>query len=328
MRGTFALLCAMLNGFWWWRVYLIGIVPCSLLLGCAPSRNVPTSVFQSASAPPVQPDVRTATTTSVASTGAEQPEPSRLFDEPPVRTTTPGSTNRTIACGKLRCVAGKEACVLPPGSTAWQCIPAAEASGNSYACDDASDCGAPKVCCRSFASADEVYHCERADGDCAAIACVEGDGATCPKGQRCLGSRCGTDFRATCVSARPCPHGSPYCSWSTTPACVDVKVADETAARISEPGAPLGIYACTKPSDCGTLRCCTSLSYAEKQTNCSHACDLANSMLLCNDETDCRVAMGVCGDDRECRARMRCVRPPGVPPGNTPPWMKVCAVVD
>jgi len=86
-----------------------------------------------------------------------------------------------------------------------------------------------------------------------------------------------------------------------------------------------GIYACTKPSDCGTQRCCTSMGLGEKQTTCMNQCDLGNSMMLCETAADCgALERDHCHGDAACRRSIRCASPATDKPGGVPPWMKVC----
>jgi len=86
-----------------------------------------------------------------------------------------------------------------------------------------------------------------------------------------------------------------------------------------------GIYACTKPSDCGTQRCCTSMGLGEKQTTCMNNCDLGNSMMLCETVADC-AALGRdhCHGDASCLRSVRCAPPETDKPGGVPAWTKVC----
>lgn len=212
----------------------------------------------------------------------------------------------------------------------WACVPADGELDGFYACDDASDCSAPLVCCRSFASAAEVFQCALPTGDCSAIVCAEPDGKQCPRGQRCTGTYCNADTRATCVGGQRCPAVAPYCAWSSSPSCVDATGAENAAGALLEPNSPiLGVYGCTKPSDCGTQHCCTSMTNGEKQTRCSNACDAANSMRLCSTRADCKwLADAYCEgqDAAACRARLRCEPPTTDRPNAVPPWLKVCSL--
>jgi len=215
---------------------------------------------------------------------------------------------------------------MRPAEKDWVCRPKSNSLEGWYACDDASDCAAPLTCCRLFASAAEVFECGKPHGNCAELPCAEPDGLRCPAGQKCSEGYCHADARATCGPAQRCPAERPYCAWSSAPACVDEAAAVSDAdALLNLRGNVSGIYACTKPSDCGTQRCCTSMGLGEKQTTCMNNCDLGNSMMLCETVADC-AALGRdhCHGDASCLRSVRCAPPETDKPGGVPAWMKVC----
>ncbi|MDX2052950.1 MAG: hypothetical protein SFV15_11195 [Polyangiaceae bacterium] len=248
------------------------------------------------------------------------------------------STLKHIACGESRCVAGREVCALGDDKQ-WHCqAPPTNAQGY-YACDDISDCVGSRICCRSFASAHEVYECSEPRGDCAAVSCAAPDGLKCPAGQHCSDGHCAPRTSATCGSRLRCEGETPICAWGTAPSCVTVERAEALANTLEMPGgvvvegagsAVRGVYACTKPSDCGSFHCCTSMSFGPKLTLCSHRCDSLNGQQVCQTNRDCADrARAYCGDNLECRRKVRCV------PARdddmfsaVPPWLKVCELTD
>ena len=309
---------------------LSGVLAMMLIASCARSeRAAAPATTTSASSPtlertaepPAPPSAEPAASAAPAPVEAAAPSDSEL----PERNVSGGSTIRTIACGKARCQAGKEVCVRD-AKQEWACVASAPEGGAFYACDDASDCTAPKTCCRSFASAEEVYSCEAPGGACAAVVCSEPDGTRCPRGQRCSQGYCQAETQATCAGEKRCPTDTPYCLWGGTPTCVDERAAEMAVASL-QPGDTnaLGVYTCTKPSDCGTQQCCTDMTYAAGLTRCSHACDAVNGMLLCSRDSDCNArARAWCGDNAACRRAVRCVTLDADRTGKRPPWMKVC----
>ncbi len=316
----------------WVQASLVAVM---LAGGCAGSTSTlvplptpspsPSAVPSVLSAAPASSDAPAA---SVAS--APPPASEAAVFEDRVQPGLAGSTIKTIACGKKRCRAGSEVCTLKSEPYEWVCRPPTTNDSSFYGCDDASDCAAPLACCRSFASADEIFSCAKPNEDCAALPCTEPDGTKCPRGQHCSDGYCTTDHRATCSGGKQCPKEAPYCAWSSAPACINVDAAEAAANTLYDDGAQVsGVYACTKPSDCGGHQCCTSMSYAEKLTNCFHRCDGLNGMLLCTRDSDCRErAAQWCGDNARCRRAVRCVAPTPEGPSNLPPWMKVCRALD
>ena len=297
---------------------------CALTIaGCAGSESAPAPVRS-----PTPPLSALSIPTPVGGKRTE-PHSTPVVAELPTRMGAEGSTVGTIACGKTRCRAGSERCTMK--SYEWVCLPSTADATSFYECDDASDCPAPLTCCRSFASAEEIYACAKPTEDCAALSCAEPDGMSCPQGLRCNGSYCTADFRATCGGAKQCPKEVPSCAWGSSPACVDLAGGDSGITGLGEEGSPVsGLYECTQPSDCGGVHdCCTSSLYAEKVTHCLHQCDGSNSRQLCARDADCggRAALW-CGDDARCRRAVRCVRPSKEVSSVRPPWMKVCERLD
>lgn len=269
-----------------------------------------------------------ATAAAPSASAAPPPAASQSSDgQLPERSASAGSTIGTIACGKSRCQAGKQVCVLD-ATPEWICAPARRDDGASFACDDASDCQAGATCCRSFASAELVVACAKPDDDCAALVCSEPDGTKCPRGQRCKDGYCQQETQATC-GAKRCPKDAPFCNFSAAPTCVDeaAAIAAISAMPFDAPNAAR-VYACTKPSDCGTLRCCSDMAYGSRVTHCQHACDPANSMQLCAGDSECKALARIwCEDDAACRRAVRCV-PPDEETKSALPGLKICRLLD
>jgi hypothetical protein len=297
---------------WCWSV--VAVVGCASAPRAPAPERTPITRFSAPSAP----------TTTTGGARAELDSPP-MVEASPKREDAAGSTVGTIACGNTRCRAGSELCTMR--SLKWVCSPSTVEATSFYACDDASDCPAPLTCCRSFASAEEIYACSKPTEDCAALPCAEPDGMTCPQGLRCSGGYCMADFRATCDGAKQCPKEAPRCAWGSSPACITEAGGDgfgEDGSTIS------GIYECTRPDDCGGAQaCCTSALYGEKVTHCLHQCDGANSAQLCARDADCESRARLwCGDDVRCRGAVRCAPPSTEASTGLPPWMKVCQRFD
>lgn len=300
----------------WWCWSVVEIVGCASAPRAPAPERTPVTRFSGPSEP----------TTTTGGARAEL-DSTPMVVEPPKRGDAPGSTVGTVACGNTRCRAGSELCTMK--SLEWVCLPSTVEATSFYACDDASDCPAPLTCCRSFASAEEIYACAKPTEDCAALPCAEPDGMTCPQGLHCSGGYCEAESRATCGGAKQCPKEAPRCAWGSSPACVAAAGGD--SAGFGEDGSPIsGLYECTRPSDCGGARaCCTSALYGEKATHCFHQCDSANSAQLCTRDADCRSrAQTWCGDDVRCRRAVRCAPPSTEASPPLPPWMKVCQRFD
>jgi len=247
-----------------------------------------------------------------------------------VREAAPGPTQGSIACGKERCKAGSEVCALGEGGR-WRCLKASEksqASASVWECDEASDCQRGQSCCLSFASAAEWVGCAEPKGNCALELCIEGDGAPCRAGLECKQGACVPPRKpATCGPGKTCPAKSPMCVYRAGKgSCVDDETARKRAENAQESG--VGVYACTRPSDCGGgWKCCTSMSDGARFTRCGHACDSANTMQVCERDLDCKpLAEAVCGGEARCMKNIKCQPAPadGDLASAVPGWMKVC----
>lgn len=243
-----------------------------------------------------------------------------------------GPTEGSIACGAKRCKAGLEVCASDETS-GWHCVKESEkngASGSVWACDDASDCPHGQSCCQTFASATTWVECAEPTGNCALELCVEGEGAPCRPGLTCHNGACLPPKKsASCGPGLTCPSSLPVCLYEAGKAvCID----EETARARNEVADPpvIGIYACTRPSDCGgSWKCCTSMSFGAIRTGCSHACDITNTMVVCQSDRDCKPMVEAgCQGDMDCAKSIRCrpavsVHDPGFR-GAIPSWLKVC----
>ncbi len=256
--------------------------------------------------------------------------------EVPPRDRGLGSTAKRVACGETYCAAGREVCVFDRPKQ-WHCqVPGATSEGGSYACDDATDCRKPQLCCRSFSSSEEAYQCSEPHGNCAAVVCAAPDGLSCPAGQTCTDGYCTPRTSATCGQPMRCQGKTPFCAWSAAPECVDEERAEVLAAGLGEGGSVKGVYGCTVPSDCGSFQCCTDMMRGPSITRCSQRCDSLNGQLVCRTDRDCRErAQAYCGEDLQCRHKVRCVRAEltGVEGASkdevgAPPWMKVCRLAE
>lgn len=262
--------------------------------------------------------------TTAAPSASSTPAPVQSdADGIPERSGAGGSTIGTIACGKSRCQAGRQVCVLD-SKPEWICAPARRDGSASFACDDASDCAAGTTCCQSFASGEMTVACDKPDRDCSALLCSEPDGTRCPRGQHCAEGYCQQQTQATC-GAKRCPKDAPFCNLTAAPSCVDeaAAIAAVSAVPFDGPNAAR-VYACTKPSDCGTLRCCSDMAYGPRITHCQHACDPGNSMQLCTRDSECKALAQIwCEGDAACRRAVRCAAP-DEETQSALPWLKVC----
>jgi hypothetical protein len=241
------------------------------------------------------------------------------------REAAPGSTRGTIACGTTRCRARQEVCLATAGETGWACAPTDEGATDAvYACDDSSDCQAPRVCCRTFASASWVQSCELPHDNCPERACAGPEGAPCPSGQRCSeDGLCVVDARATCVDSKPCPPSAPVCVWSKSARCENPDRIDWTQESVAH-------FECTTQKDCGTQKCCTRMSHYLLGTACQNTCGFDLQMVLCSTDKDCDTMVKQwCGSKAPgCGKHLRCTP---ADPGDTgslypapPPWYKLC----
>lgn len=284
-----------------------------------------------AGATPSAPAESIATPGAAADVGGPKSESSRSLGSSNAPTSPPregasGSTIKTVSCGNSRCKVGKEVCGALANGAGWACQQEKSSPDGWYACDDPSDCAPPLTCCRRFTSGAEVFECGKRDGNCAALPCAEPDGGHCPLGQQCTKGYCRAPASATCESGKHCPLERPYCVWSGAPACVAEAVATAVARGLLEGDRNVsGVYACTRPSDCGSERCCTSMGLGERQTACANNCDLGNTMLLCETVADCALLVGEhCRGDASCRQSVRCGPPEIERLNSVPPWMKIC----
>jgi len=235
----------------------------------------------------------------------------------------PGSTERTIACGRERCIAGRQTCAQI-GDEKWECVDIRiKTNGSRLNCDDASDCARGLACCTNGATAELSQVCTPRSGpnsDCAQEVCAKGEGAPCPKGLHCLDRACVGDLRVTCPGS-PAGHCGPesYCEWKSGVAhCV-------TEPDAAEAEGSRGVFACTRPADCGRGRqCCTSSISWWHMTGCSTNCDITNSTIVCDTVADCRrklaLTMQLPPKDRH-RAVLSCVP---VTDADAPPWLRTC----
>jgi hypothetical protein len=252
-------------------------------------------------------------------------EPTNTVPMPP-----PGDTHGTIACGETRCRAGKEACI--PVADGVKCVPSSsplvEQAEYAYACDEGSDCAAGSLCCAHHMGGG---YCEPRVGnapprDCNAELCLPDAGAPCTAGERCLvdqdsvqGYCAISTTQATCAPGKRCSSdtGVCVCTYATKSGHCGGPIDDEAldAGRI-------GVFQCTKPSDCGTgMRCHTSTQAYARGTFCSPATELANSTYLCDTDAQCRNAM------QEPFKRAKCVsvlHNKYLEDPNFPPWIFVC----
>jgi hypothetical protein len=278
-----------------------------------------------------EPAVATSRSTSPAPELVDGPPRASASAFPePVRETTPeamdpenlpeppGSTRGTIACGAERCTAGKQVCTS--ASARWHCVDGKAESGmGGLYCDDGTDCGPGLTCCMTGASAELVQECTTRHGpesNCAREVCKPG-GARCPRGQRCEGSFCSSDLAVTCPGSGKVRCGNDeYCEWkSDATACVKEPVPVEDTEE------PRGVFACTKPLDCGKgNQCCTSMSVFWHSTGCATNCDVTNSRLVCESASDCKPMLALVPSDMRQKAKLTC-KPID---GEGPPWLKVC----
>jgi hypothetical protein len=239
--------------------------------------------------------------------------------EPPPRTGAPGSTRGTISCGKTRCAAPGELCVWSESAFAWTCVPApgpdAGAPGDSYACDDGTDCPAGETCCRPFANMGSPSCVRREDvsSTCQMELCLR-EGARCPAGRTCT-SRGGDEpgdclappGPATCGGGARCPAGAPFC------------VSNQGKLACAARGSPAwkaatARYECTLQSDCSAGDTC-SFAFGEAEPEVTSYCSRYSSgymgTLVCDPRDQ-----SLCGKDAACRAARPCV-------GSTPelPWL-------
>jgi hypothetical protein len=281
---------------------------------------------------------RTPKATAAASTvKSAQPSSSGGYtvNQGPPREGASGSTLKTVSCGKQRCKAGAEVCTDSGKAVEpWACMPKdASALGDSlYACDDPSDCSPPSTCCLRWASGSERFECGKPDLNCKALPCSLAEGTPCPQGQYCKDGFCGVDARATCGVEKLCSADKPYCVWSDAPECASQTGALAAEGELVGGGRVTGVYECTKPSDCGTQKCCTSTSHGVAQTFCMNSCDSGLTMTVCDTAADCtRFTHESCGQDAACRKKVHCdpLRPgPDTTKAPLPPWLKLCLMAD
>jgi len=289
-----------------------------LLSSCASS--APATLPKATNASPV-----------VVAPSAEPSVESSVEPTPPgsPRTGAPGSTLKTISCGNKRCKAGTEVCTRSSSNEAdpLTCLPKSTPGNGQdrYACDDPSDCTAPKTCCMSWASASEDFACRKSDDDCKDLPCSAAEGTRCPDGQSCQNGFCAVPVHATCAGDQQCPAERPYCAWSGSAECVSKSVALAAEGELDSGGRVTGLYRCTKPSDCGTQLCCTSTGIGVAETFCMHSCYSGITKTVCDSSADCgQYARERCGKDAACRKRVRCAAPHPQPNAPPPPWMKLC----
>ena len=280
---------------------------------------------------------RTLKATAAASTDkSARPSPSEesTVNAAPPREGASGSTLKTVSCGKQRCKAGRGVCTYSSKIVdLWACMPteASELVDNVYACDDPSDCSAPSTCCLRWASGSERFECGKPDLNCKALPCSLAEGTRCPKGQYCKDGFCGVDARATCGVDQLCPAEKPYCVWSSAPECATKTVALAAMDELERGGRVTGLYECTKPSDCGTQKCCTSTGIGVAETFCGNSCDSGLTMTVCDTAADCaRFAKESCGQDAACGKKVHCgpLRPGPDTPKAPPQWLKLCLTAD
>jgi len=246
------------------------------------------------------------------------------------RTSLPGDTRGTIACGETRCRAGKQAC---DGS---KCVPISAThdynnNGESaFECDDGSDCAAGSVCCAlhmgggycqpQFGKAPPLY--------CNAELCIPDAGAACRSGESCVTpctdglceSYCATrPLRATYAPGKQCEQGALVWTYATAMGtCVgfpELEALYETASDDDR----IGIFECTRPSDCApAMRC---VAAGPRGTVCQPAGELANMTYVCNTNAECRKGM------QEPFTRAKCelaARNQDYQDFHYPPWVSVC----
>jgi hypothetical protein len=247
---------------------------------------------------------------AVASATLAAPDP----DQPPPEPA--GSTRSTIACGSARCLAGKQLCQLTEAPTCVDVV--ANPQGSRFECDDASDCKTGLTCCQSGASDELVQRCTPRRGpssDCATELCKPG-GAPCPNGEHCEHDYCAFDHRVTCPTGGASCAKNAYCEWKAGQAAC---LAEPTNLNIVDEGH--GIFACTRPADCGPgNQCCTSMVAGWHNTYCATNCDLANTQLICSKPIDCRAKLQLLPPNVRGRAKLSC-EPNGE---GAPPWLKTC----
>lgn len=254
---------------------LLALLP---LLACAPAPVVapPIAVAPPPPAPdsasPPAPVAPAPTVSAVAPSPIAPGDPSAGEPDVPepieTRPGAPGSTRGTISCGKFRCRAGKERCFFDEAAQAWACGRAGAIEANPMlvaACDDASDCGAGEVCCRSVMSAYApvcVARSRFAD-ECLAELCDVG-GPACPAGRSCVARKPGAQGEceapagpATCAGGVKCPKDAPIC------------VVDHGRLACVAEGSPAFMavdvrsrYRCTRQEDCHAGDVC-SYTYGE-----------------------------------------------------------------
>ena len=199
---------------------------------------------------------------------------------------------------------------------------------DTYACDDGTDCPRGQTCCSLPSSTQEAFTCvARAQvGDrCWEEVCEEG-GAACPKGLTCRQRGCSREVLAECgPERRRCPAERPLCAYSAQESkCVTVEEAETIGATFNDVplDVPLGVYSCSKGSDCGPGRKCCATS-AGRRTYCATGCDTGNGMRVCTSIADCSEIRALCGRDPECSAALRCTTLEVAPK-----WVKMCTSVE
>lgn len=230
-----------------------------------------------------------------------------------------GSTLGTIACGAVRCQAGREVCAFSPQPD--HCAEATEyaAGGAGLFCDDTSDCPKGRACCQIASSSELVQRCTAPSGpatQCQIEVCKVG-GAPCPRGRHCEQEFCDRDRASSCPGAdEPSCGPRDYCQWNdgrTHCAAEPYEVQDVNAAQ--------AVFGCIKPSDCGPGQsCCTSPVAGWRQTRCATGCDLANNLALCERTSECRALLVQFPLDVQRVAEPRCTP---VAEG-APPWLRAC----
>jgi hypothetical protein len=309
-----------------------------VLTGCAPRREavpVPSkppaqSTAPSPTAPPPAAGAggRDAGVPPIASGAQDVGKPAA----PQFRTALPGDTRGTIACGEVRCRAGKQAC---NGS---KCIPLSATHDYDssdepvFECDEGSDCPAGTVCCQLHMGGG---YCQPRFGKspplhCNAELCIPNAGAPCPTGESCVTpcedgiceSYCATrPLRATYAPGKRCDADKGVLVWTyatATGKCVGLEEM-ERLYQTAVDDERIGIFPCTRPSDCASAMRCVAAG--PRGTSCQPAGELANSTYVCSSDADCRKGMDAPFTRTKCELA---ARNEYYQDYHYPPWMSVC----